>query len=92
MCYDIFFLMFVKVVVVVFDLDKMFGGLLFELKWDGFCGFIVWDGEMVEIGFCGVKFFMCYFLELVEVIFEVLFGFCLFDGEIVVVIGLQGVQ
>ena len=92
MRYEIPAPMLAKAAASVPDPAKTTGGLLFEPKWDGFRGLIVWDGETVEIGSRGAKPLTRYFPELVEAIPELLPGPCLLDGEIVVATGREGAQ
>ncbi len=66
------------------------GRLLYEPKWDGFRGIVVFDGETVEIGSRGGKTLTRYFPELAEALQDRLPGPCILDGEIVVPLDATG--
>jgi ATP-dependent DNA ligase len=68
------------------------GDLLYEPKWDGFRGIVVFDGETVEIGSRGGKPLTRYFPELTAALARVLPGPCVVDGEVVVPTGADGGQ
>lgn len=76
--------MLAKAVSTVPALAPGGGALLYEPKWDGFRGIVVFDGETVEIGSRGGKALTRYFPELVEALRERLPRPCVLDGEVVV--------
>ncbi|WP_291046962.1 ATP-dependent DNA ligase [Herbiconiux sp.] len=84
--------MLAKAVSAVPDQGAVEGGFLYEPKWDGFRGIVVFDGESIEIGSRGSKPLTRYFPELTSALADLLPAPCVLDGEIVVPTGDPGRQ